>query len=198
MLTHSAHANGTYTCNLGASRNRYHNNPVCVGLSQSVHHPYIIYQSSHTDTLSTQAIQTTTEHLQTVLQTFTHQSSPSSPIDNMLSLPPNPAVPTGPNGLPKPRKMRASCDACSRAKVKCDKIRPTCQRCSNINICCNYSPSMRYNLSPAPTHVPVNSHMHTDWASRVKTETLMEASFVTFPELAHVDRLVPDPRLLPE
>ncbi|KAF2794400.1 hypothetical protein K505DRAFT_349312 [Melanomma pulvis-pyrius CBS 109.77] len=43
----------------------------------------------------------------------------------------------------KPRKLRASCDACSRAKVKCDKVRPTCHRCGNMGICCNYSPSMR-------------------------------------------------------
>ncbi|KAF2832855.1 Zn-II 2Cys6 regulatory protein [Ophiobolus disseminans] len=50
---------------------------------------------------------------------------------------------TGPNGEQKPRKMRASCDACSRAKVKCDKVRPTCHRCGNMGICCNYSPSMR-------------------------------------------------------
>ncbi|KAH7095816.1 hypothetical protein FB567DRAFT_432091 [Paraphoma chrysanthemicola] len=50
---------------------------------------------------------------------------------------------TGPNGQQKARKMRASCDACSRAKVKCDKVRPTCHRCGNMGICCNYSPSMR-------------------------------------------------------
>ncbi|KAF2632156.1 hypothetical protein BU25DRAFT_358845 [Macroventuria anomochaeta] len=80
---------------------------------------------------------------QTVPQIYTPQSSPSPPTDNMLSLPLVTAVPTGPKGQPKPRKMRASCDACSRAKVKCDKVRPTCQRCGNMSICCNYSPSMR-------------------------------------------------------
>ncbi|KAF9696229.1 hypothetical protein EKO04_006018 [Ascochyta lentis] len=80
---------------------------------------------------------------QTVPQIYTPQSSPSPPTDNMLALPPNTTVPTGPNGQAKPRKMRASCDACSRAKVKCDKVRPTCQRCGNMSICCNYSPSMR-------------------------------------------------------
>lgn len=167
-------------------------------LSQFIQRPYIIYHSSHTDILSTQAIQMTTEDFQTVFQILTHRSSPSSLTDNMLSLPPNPAVPTGPNGLPKPRKMRASCDACSRAKVKCDKIRPTCQRCSNINICCNYSPSMRYDFRPSPTaRVPVSSYRRTDWASHVKTGTLTAVSFVTFPELVHVDRLAPGPRLPP-
>ena len=84
----------------------------------------------------------------TVPQIYTPQSSPSPPMDNMLSLPSNTTVPNGPNGQPKPRKMRASCDACSRAKVKCDKVRPTCQRCGNMSICCNYSPSMRYALCP--------------------------------------------------
>src|SRR5690349_4714671 len=83
---------------------------------------------------------------QTVPQIYTPQSPPSPPTDNMLSVPSSTTVPTGPNGQPKPRKMRASCDACSRAKVKCDKVRPTCQRCGNMSICCNYSPSMRYFL----------------------------------------------------
>ncbi|KAF2199917.1 hypothetical protein GQ43DRAFT_449907 [Delitschia confertaspora ATCC 74209] len=50
----------------------------------------------------------------------------------------------------KPRKLRASCDACSRAKVKCDKVRPTCHRCGNMGICCNYSPSMRLGKPRKP------------------------------------------------
>ncbi|KAF2856086.1 Zn-II 2Cys6 regulatory protein [Plenodomus tracheiphilus IPT5] len=61
----------------------------------------------------------------------------------MLAVPENSIMVTGRNGEPKLRKMRASCDACSRAKVKCDKLRPVCHRCNNMNICCNYSPSMR-------------------------------------------------------
>ncbi|KAF1944574.1 hypothetical protein EJ02DRAFT_340666 [Clathrospora elynae] len=64
-------------------------------------------------------------------------------MGEILAIPENTMVATGSNREPKPRKMRASCDACSRAKVKCDKIRPTCHRCGNMNICCNYSPSMR-------------------------------------------------------
>ncbi|KAH8727657.1 hypothetical protein GQ44DRAFT_611294 [Phaeosphaeriaceae sp. PMI808] len=61
----------------------------------------------------------------------------------MRPSPENIVMATGPKGEQKPRKMRASCDACSRAKVKCDKVRPTCHRCGNMGICCNYSPSMR-------------------------------------------------------
>ncbi|KAJ4408833.1 hypothetical protein N0V91_003089 [Didymella pomorum] len=81
---------------------------------------------------------------QTIPQIYTTpQSPPSPPTESVLSLPSSTTVPLGPDGKPKPRKMRASCDACSRAKVKCDKVRPTCQRCGNMSICCNYSPSMR-------------------------------------------------------
>ncbi|KAF2739891.1 Zn-II 2Cys6 regulatory protein [Polyplosphaeria fusca] len=61
----------------------------------------------------------------------------------MSTMPPNAMVTSNPAGEQKPRKLRASCDACSRAKVKCDKVRPTCHRCGNMGICCNYSPSMR-------------------------------------------------------
>ncbi|KAH4986608.1 hypothetical protein HBI76_112060 [Parastagonospora nodorum] len=81
---------------------------------------------------------------QAVPQSFTSQQASSPPIDNMHSIPEATTLMTSrPNGQPKPRKMRASCDACSRAKVKCDKVRPTCHRCGSMGICCNYSPSMR-------------------------------------------------------
>ncbi|KAH7394772.1 hypothetical protein BKA66DRAFT_606440 [Pyrenochaeta sp. MPI-SDFR-AT-0127] len=79
---------------------------------------------------------------QAVSQTYTPQQSPP-PMDNMLAVPKNTIMTTDSNGDQKPRKMRASCDACSRAKVKRDKVRPTCHRCGNMGICCNYSPSMR-------------------------------------------------------
>ncbi|KAL6704003.1 hypothetical protein ACN47E_008854 [Coniothyrium glycines] len=71
------------------------------------------------------------------------QQLPSSPMAPMLAVPEATPTTVGPHGSQKPRKMRASCDACSRAKVKCDKVRPTCHRCGNMGICCNYSPSMR-------------------------------------------------------
>lgn len=79
-----------------------------------------------------------------VQQSFTSQPSTATSIDAMATVPPQNTMLTGPNGEQKPRKLRASCDACSRAKVKCDKVRPTCHRCGNMGICCNYSPSMRY------------------------------------------------------
>ncbi|KAF2748156.1 hypothetical protein M011DRAFT_494021 [Sporormia fimetaria CBS 119925] len=61
----------------------------------------------------------------------------------MPALPTGTVMTTNAAGERKPRKLRASCDACSRAKVRCDKVRPTCHRCGNMSICCNYSPSMR-------------------------------------------------------
>lgn len=42
-----------------------------------------------------------------------------------------------------PKRLRASCDACSRNKVKCSKERPTCSRCVHRGAVCNYSPSIR-------------------------------------------------------
>ncbi|MCJ1453998.1 hypothetical protein MMC28_004348 [Mycoblastus sanguinarius] len=41
------------------------------------------------------------------------------------------------------RKLRASCDGCYLAKVKCTKEPPTCGRCSSHGISCQYSPSQR-------------------------------------------------------
>lgn len=40
-------------------------------------------------------------------------------------------------------KLRASCDHCANAKVRCGQDRPSCQRCLYINIPCNYSASRR-------------------------------------------------------
>ncbi|KAH8804533.1 hypothetical protein F5884DRAFT_796390 [Xylogone sp. PMI_703] len=43
----------------------------------------------------------------------------------------------------RPLKLRASCDACFLAKVKCSKARPICSRCLAWGEDCNYSPSAR-------------------------------------------------------
>jgi hypothetical protein len=45
-------------------------------------------------------------------------------------------------------KLRASCDACYLAKVKCSKSRPLCQRCLVSGTNCSYSPSARFKRSP--------------------------------------------------
>lgn len=40
-------------------------------------------------------------------------------------------------------KLRASCDNCAHAKVRCGRDHPSCQRCLYVNIRCNYSASRR-------------------------------------------------------
>lgn len=44
---------------------------------------------------------------------------------------------------PRQPRMRASCDGCFLAKVKCSKSRPICSRCLTCGIECRYSPSSR-------------------------------------------------------
>ncbi|KAE8447935.1 hypothetical protein EG329_010007 [Mollisiaceae sp. DMI_Dod_QoI] len=47
------------------------------------------------------------------------------------------------NSKPRYSKLRASCDTCFLAKVKCSKTRPICSRCLACGADCNYSPSSR-------------------------------------------------------
>jgi hypothetical protein len=62
------------------------------------------------------------------------------------------------------KRLRASCDACSRAKVKCDKKRPTCHRCSNMGIDCTitYRPGRAKGLISTINAAPVTT---TRWHS---------------------------------
>lgn len=41
------------------------------------------------------------------------------------------------------QKLRASCDGCFAAKLRCTKEKPTCPRCKNLGLICHYSPSQR-------------------------------------------------------
>ena len=56
---------------------------------------------------------------------------------------------TDPRGSRSPRervtskKLKGSCDACAKAKVKCGKEQPTCQRCTNQEVTCHYSLARR-------------------------------------------------------
>ncbi|KAL9044525.1 MAG: hypothetical protein Q9214_002343 [Letrouitia sp. 1 TL-2023] len=43
-----------------------------------------------------------------------------------------------------PFRLRSTCDACSAAKVKCDKKQPVCDRCRTNGFKCSYSPSRRH------------------------------------------------------
>ncbi|KAI1738907.1 hypothetical protein F4680DRAFT_152117 [Xylaria scruposa] len=58
-----------------------------------------------------------------------------------------------PSAKSRQPRLRASCDGCFLAKVKCSKGRPMCSRCLSCGIICNYSPSSR-----AGKPKPENSH----------------------------------------
>lgn len=47
------------------------------------------------------------------------------------------------NSKPRQPRLRASCDGCFTAKVKCSKARPICSRCLACGLECRYSPSSR-------------------------------------------------------
>lgn len=47
------------------------------------------------------------------------------------------------NSKPRQPRLRASCDGCFLAKVKCSKERPICARCLSCGTHCQYSPSSR-------------------------------------------------------
>ncbi|KAK0741170.1 hypothetical protein B0T18DRAFT_225759 [Schizothecium vesticola] len=55
-------------------------------------------------------------------------------------------------------RIRASCDACYRAKVKCSKARPLCTRCISHGLDCKYSPSAKPARNRPNVHVPDIPH----------------------------------------
>ncbi|SLM34373.1 Zn(2)-C6 fungal-type DNA-binding domain [Lasallia pustulata] len=56
---------------------------------------------------------------------------------------PTPTTSTANATATSTQKLRASCDACNQAKVKCTKDRPFCTRCATHGIYCVYSVSLR-------------------------------------------------------
>ncbi|KAE9381073.1 hypothetical protein N431DRAFT_551268 [Stipitochalara longipes BDJ] len=69
-------------------------------------------------------------------------------------------------------KLRASCDTCFLAKVKCSKARPVCSRCLACGAECNYSPSCRAGkrkslLRKADRHITLEGiHVRPNHASK--------------------------------
>ncbi|KAI6296363.1 hypothetical protein MCOR28_006995 [Pyricularia oryzae] len=60
---------------------------------------------------------------------------------------------------PRQPRLRASCDGCFLAKVKCSKARPICSRCLACGIECRYSPSTRAG-KPKSDH-NLNQHQNS-------------------------------------
>ncbi|WQF77329.1 Putative zn(2)Cys(6) fungal-type DNA-binding domain-containing protein [Colletotrichum destructivum] len=50
----------------------------------------------------------------------------------------------------KSTRLRASCDSCTRAKLRCDQEKPSCARCTDRNEICNYSPMGRVGRPRRP------------------------------------------------
>ncbi|KAI0185146.1 hypothetical protein EV127DRAFT_412415 [Xylaria flabelliformis] len=66
-----------------------------------------------------------------------------------------------PSAKSRQPRLRASCDGCFLAKVKCSKGRPMCSRCLSCGIVCNYSPSSRAGKpKPENSHSPRVSTVH--------------------------------------
>lgn len=74
-------------------------------------------------------------------------------------------------------RLRASCDGCFLAKVKCSKARPICSRCLTCGIECRYSPSSRAG-KPKASETAKNQQQTAavaGMATSVTDETMMYA-----------------------
>lgn len=83
-------------------------------------------------------------------------------------------------------RLRASCDGCFLAKVKCSKTRPVCSRCLSCGILCHYSPSSRAGKpKPDNNHSPQQNSSHDVQATRsFRDEQAM--SYIKQPHNDHV------------
>ncbi|KAL7623343.1 hypothetical protein AAE478_007024 [Parahypoxylon ruwenzoriense] len=59
-------------------------------------------------------------------------------------------------------RLRASCDGCFLAKVKCSKARPICSRCLACGIECRYSPSSRAGKPKSEPNGSTQANSHQD------------------------------------
>lgn len=76
-------------------------------------------------------------------------------------------------------RLRASCDGCFLAKVKCSKARPICSRCLTCGIECRYSPSSRAGKPKASecakNQLPSPPTPASTMATSITNETMMYA-----------------------
>ncbi|KAI1089996.1 hypothetical protein F5B19DRAFT_349662 [Rostrohypoxylon terebratum] len=76
-------------------------------------------------------------------------------------------------------RLRASCDGCFLAKVKCSKARPICSRCLACGIECRYSPSSRAG-KPKSEHNG-SAHANTPQDMQQMHHGLIEDKNITYP-----------------
>jgi hypothetical protein len=74
---------------------------------------------------------------------LTRLSSPLTKAANPTSCERRPTAAMATATKQRQPRLRASCDGCFLAKVKCSKARPICSRCLTCGIECRYSPSSR-------------------------------------------------------
>ncbi|RDL30667.1 uncharacterized protein BP5553_10012 [Venustampulla echinocandica] len=84
---------------------------------------------------------------------------------------------------PRQPKLRASCDGCFLAKVKCSKDRPICSRCLTTGAECGYSPSCRTG-KPKTTSLPTEQiHVRSDGSPQAPFSEIYEDSTTTYTSL---------------
>ena len=83
----------------------------------------------------------------------------------------------------RPQKLRASCDGCYTAKLKCSKERPGCHRCRNLRIECHYSPSQRMGKPRQQSTTQQPDEVAVTQQSSAITSTMTSA--VQSPQTSH-------------
>ncbi|KAF4812765.1 Monodictyphenone cluster transcription factor [Colletotrichum siamense] len=79
---------------------------------------------------------------------------------------------------PRQPRLRASCDGCFLAKVKCSKARPICSRCLACGLECRYSPSSRAGKPKSDNSAP--SHANTVHMDMTDLSPIMDEKNMMF------------------
>lgn len=88
---------------------------------------------------------------------------------------------------PRQPKLRASCDGCFLAKVKCSKDRPICSRCLTTGAECGYSPSCRTG-KPKTTSMPTEQiQVRPDASPRAPFPEMYDDSTATYTSVGTED-----------
>lgn len=68
------------------------------------------------------------------------------------------------------KKLKGSCDACAKAKVRCGKEQPICQRCTNQEVTCHYSPARRMGKRPASSITAATAAAAAQATARIQAD----------------------------
>lgn len=73
------------------------------------------------------------------------------------------------NGTAKTPKIRASCDSCNEAKIRCSQARPRCTRCIKNRVQCVYGISQRSGKHTAESYNAITRSATSIWPSTPST-----------------------------